>query len=238
MSRALLLLLCCSPACVLAPSPGDPVAYHQAFEDPAALADFVFSDPGAWRLGEVGGRRCLEQFRASEYEPRVRSPHNLALLRTPALASFTLDAQVQQTGPEYPHRDLLLVFAFQDPEHFLYAHLASSADENAHQVMLVDGAPRRPVTTARTQGVDWGSGEWLPLRVERDAASASIRVWLGAAREPVLVAEGTAPGEGWIGFGSFDDTAAFDDVTVRCSGAASPARAAALRLPGDWPGRP
>ncbi len=192
-----------------------PLVYEQDFERPGSERDFVASDPRAWRRALAGNRMCLEQFTASAYEPVQRSPRNVALLAAPKLGSFALEAELCQTGREYPHRDLVFVFAFRDPEHYLYAHLASQADENAHQVMLVDGAPRRPVTTARTSGVDWGTEAWLHLRVERDAAASSIRVWLGSASEPALAAEGTAPGHGWIGFGSFDDSGAFDDVRVR-----------------------
>jgi pimeloyl-ACP methyl ester carboxylesterase len=193
---------------------GWPLVWSEDFERPGAAQAFVFSDAAAWRVAQVAGRSALEQFAASRYEPAQRSPHNLALLERPRLGSFVLEACVLQSGREYPHRDLVFVFGFSDPEHFCYAHLASSADENADHVMRVDGAPRRPVTSARTAGVRWGEGEWQRLRVERDADAASIRVWLGDAPEPALVAGGTAPGAGWIGFGSFDDTAAFDDVRV------------------------
>jgi len=195
------------------------LVYEQRCEDERSVRDFQASDPNAWRRGAIESapgysRECLEQFAASQYEPAYRSPYNLALLATPKLDSFVVEASVMQTGREYPHRDLVFVFGFRDPEHYLYAHLASTADDNAHQVMLVDGAPRRPVTSARTSGVDWGTGEWKPLRVEREASTSSVRVWLGKSAEPELVAEGTAPGDGWIGFGSFDDTGAFTDIRV------------------------
>lgn len=193
---------------------GWPLVHAQDFERSGAEGDFVAPDPRAWRRAQVGGRACLEQFAQSLYEPVHRSPHNIALLTTPRLGSFVLEAELRQTGREYAHRDLCVFFAFRDPEHYLYAHLASQADENAHQVMRVEGAPRTPVTTARTGGVDWGTNAWRHLRVERDEGAGSVRVWLGDSSAPVLVAERTAPGEGWIGFGSFDDSGAFDDVRV------------------------
>ena len=74
--------------------------------------------------------------------------------------------------------------------------------------------PHRPVTSTRTSGVEWGTDQWKHLRVERDEAASSIRVWLGDGAEPALVAEGSAPGEGWIGFGSFDDMGAFTNVRL------------------------
>ena len=191
---------------------GWPLVVAEDFESAESFDEFVFSDSHAWRRASEGSNHFLEQFQASAYEPRFRSPLNLAVLATPRLGDFALEAKLKQTGREYPHRDMCVVFAYRDAEHFHYAHLASAADENAHHVQRVDGAPRTPVTSARTNGVAWGTERWLQLRVER--TGASVRVWLGDAAEPQLVADGTAPGEGWIGFGTFDDTGAVDDVRV------------------------
>jgi hypothetical protein len=116
----------------------------------------------------------------------------------------------QQTGREYPHRDLVLVFAYRDPAHFAYAHLASSADENAHHVMLVDGADRRPVSTGRTDGVAWGTG-WHRLELRRRGEQVEVSFDGGA---PVLV--GRVPAwRGRVGIGSFDDTGRFRALRLR-----------------------
>jgi hypothetical protein len=211
---------------------GWPLVYSQDFDAADSEQQFAFTDAKAWRRTVDGSNGWLEQFAQCAYEPRFRSPLNLAILRTPSFGDFVLEARLRQTGREYPHRDMCVVFAFRDAEHFSYAHLASTADENAHHVQRVDGAPRTPVTTSRTQGVDWGTDRWLPLRVER--SGASVRVWLGDAKEPQLVAEETAPGEGWIGFGTFDDTGAVDEIRIwapNSSGAASPGFPARAALP-------
>jgi len=201
-------------ACSAPPSGphGWPLVYSQDFDAADSEQQFAFTDAKAWRRTVDGSNGWLEQFAQCAYEPRYRSPLNLAILRTPSFSDFVLEARLRQTGREYPHRDMCVVFAFRDAEHFSYAHLATTADDNAHHVQRVDGAPRTPVTTSRTQGVDWGTDRWLAVRVER--TGASVRVWLGDSGEPQLVADQTAPGEGCIGFGTFDDTCAVDDVRI------------------------
>ncbi|MCA8950863.1 MAG: BNR-4 repeat-containing protein [Planctomycetes bacterium] len=185
------------------PLPRGPLAWAEDFADPASGDAFVFSDPNAWRRDDGG---WLELHRQSDYAPAHRSPLNLAILRTPAVGSFVLELEMQQTGRDYGHRDLCVFFGVQDPEHFYYAHLATAADPNAHHVQIVDAAARRPVTTARSGGVDWGRDVWRCVRVERDVASGSVRVYFDNALEPVLEAADTTFGRGFVGFGSFDDT--------------------------------
>jgi hypothetical protein len=118
----------------------------------ADLDAFDFTDRAAWRLSDDGGG-SIEQFAQSRYQPPFRSPLNLALLRGAEFGDFDLVVRARQTGTEYPHRDLVLVFAYRDAAHFAYAHFASRADATAHHIMLVDGADRRPITTARNDDI-------------------------------------------------------------------------------------
>ena len=176
--------------------------------DAADLRRFSFTDAAAWRHCEEDGG-CLELYRQSDYRPPHRSPLNLALLQGHEFGDFDLSVQARQTGREYPHRDLVVVFAHRDAAHFCYAHLASAADESAHHVQLVDGADRRPVTTARSAGVAWGDG-WHELRIRR--RGEHVTVWFDGG-EPVLQAR--APEwRGEVGLGSFDDTGRFRSLRI------------------------
>lgn len=171
---------------------------------------FEFSDPSAWRI-ENGS---LELFGPVDYQPPFRSPHHIALLDSTVQGSFTLEADLKQTGREYGHRDLCIFVCFESPSRYIYAHLATKADDNAHHIMLVDGAPRRPITTARTTGIDWGDDEWKHVRVVFDAEDRSLRVYFDSAPEPVLVAMGVPMEKGRVGFGSFDDSGRFENITL------------------------
>jgi len=176
----------------------------------AAMSQFTFTDARAWRwCEEAGCAGCLELLGTSAYTPPHRSPIHLAMLAEPDFGDFDLRLEAQQTGREYPHRDLVLVFGYRDAAHFAYAHLASKADQSAHHLQLVDGADRRPVTTQRTDGVIWGSG-WHELRVRR--TGTRVEVWFDGG-DPVLVGE--APEwRGRVGFGSFDDQGRFRNLRI------------------------
>ena len=163
-----------------------------------------FTDESAWRWSD--GQ--LELHGVSAYKPPHRSPRSLAILRDVEFDDFDLSVEVLSTKEEYGHRDLLIAFAYRDASHYAYAHLASIADQNAHHVMLVDGAPRRPVSTERTKGVTWGD-EWHDLRLTRRGETVEV-FFDGQAVITAIVPEGA----GRVGLGSFDDTGMFRRLVV------------------------
>lgn len=175
-------------------------------DDPGDLLLFDFTDPGVFRFARMpGGDGVLQIVGTSGYTPPFRSPLALAILRDADVAECDMTFLVRQTGREYPHRDLCLVFGYQDPAHFYYAHLASAADDNAHQVMIVDGADRRPITSNRNSGVNWGAtDEWHKVRMAW--RKGRVKVFFDESVDPVLEAEDETFTHGRIGFGSFDDT--------------------------------
>ena len=191
-----------------------PLLYEQSFGDDAALHDFAFSDANAWRIAHVDGDPCLDLHAASTYTPPHRSPRNIAILKTPVVGSFVLKAKVMQTGREYTHRDMCVFFGVRDATHYYYAHIASAADDASHQIHIVDGADRRPITTTRTQGVDWGKDQWHQVRVVRDARSGEIAVYFDDSPEPILTATDSKFASGYVGLGSFDDVGRIDDVRL------------------------
>lgn len=193
---------------------GYKLVYEQTFKDSSALNDFRFTDPRAWRLGEFEGKKALELYRASEYEPPHRSPLSIALLFGLELESFVLEAELLQTGREYGHRDLCIFFGFVDPTRYYYVHMASAADENAHNVFLVKGSPRRKIGSQTTSGVAWGTGKWHTVRLARDAERGSIEVYFDDLSKPIMSAKDTTFPKGRVGFGSFDDTGMVGAVRI------------------------
>jgi hypothetical protein len=195
--------------------PGDyALLYSQQFDGPQALRDFVFTDPGAWRHSATNGVTTLELVRQSKYAPPVRSPVNIALLSGRAFGDFTLDVDLIQTGKEYGHRDMCLFFGLQNPTNFYYVHLATKADNHAHNIFVVTNAPRVKIARETTAGVNWGLNVWHKVRLERRLADGSIKVYFDDLAKPVMVAEDKTFGLGAIGFGSFDDTGMVDNIRL------------------------
>ena len=84
--------------------------------------------------------------RKSDYQPKVRSPHNIALVRDLDLTDTMIEFDVKSTRDTGNHRDCCVFFQYKDPEHFYYVHLGAKPDPHSGQIMIVNGAPRRALT--------------------------------------------------------------------------------------------
>lgn len=175
-----------------------------------------FTDEAAWRIvkDKDRGGRVLDQFRASKYEPKVRSPFNIALYRGAELGGFVLDVKARSTTRDYGHRDMCLIFGYVDPSHFYYVHLANAADEHANSIFIVDGKPRVSIAEKRTKGTKWDDG-WHDVRIKRDPASGLIEVYFDDMKTPAMSAHDKTFPKGRIGLGTFDDTGMYDDLVVK-----------------------
>ena len=179
------------------------------FETAASLSAWAFSDPQAWRWNLAG---VLELTGASEYAPPYRSPRSIALLDTAAYGDFVLEAELVQTGRDYGHRDLCLFFGFGGPARYYYVHLATTPDERAHNVFVVNQEARRALLPVLERGVEWGRDERHRVRLER--IGDRIRVFFDDFERPIMSVEDSTHGPGRIGFGSFDDQGLFDNVRI------------------------
>jgi hypothetical protein len=188
--------------------------YEQSFQEPSSIRDFVFSDSMAWKRSSDEDGPALELSAQSHYEPPVRSPVNIALLADRVFGDFRLECEVRQTGREYGHRDFCLFFGFQNPTNFYYAHVASAADDHAHNLFVVNNAPRTKIAKETTLGVNWGTNAWHKIRLERKLADGAIRVFFDDLSKPIMVAEDRTFGAGYVGFGSFDDTGRVRNIRI------------------------
>lgn len=185
------------------------------------------ADPDAWRvLRDVTGETYYSLFTDCRYEPPVRAPFNVSLLEGPIVSDFDLRLRVRSTERNYDHRDVCILFGVQDASHEYYAHLGKRPDDTSHNILVVDGAPRRAITGYRTAGIPWDDA-WHDVRVARDVSSGTIEVWFDGER--VLAARDMRFSWGRIGIGSFDDTADF--AALRLHGRVAEATAAGNATP-------
>ncbi len=188
--------------------------YEQDFESPNVLQGFVMTDPSAWQLSKKNGNTALELSGKSKYEPPFRSPFNIALIADEAFGDFVLEANLLQTGKEYGHRDMCIFYDVQSPDQFYYTHLATAADPHAHNIFIVNHAPRTAIATKTTKGIDWGHEQWHKLRLERKGSDGTIRVFFDDMTKPIMTANDKTFQSGYIGFGSFDDTGMVDNIRI------------------------
>ena len=183
------------------------------FDQKNHLAGFQMTDPSAWRIGDNNGSRTLELFGASEYQPRVRSPRNIAVFNGLQVGSFVMEAEMRQTGREYGHRDMCIFFNIKDASNFYYVHIASVADPHAHNIFLVNDAPRIAIAEKTTDGVNWQQN-WHRVRVERKVEDGTIKIYFDDMENPIMEATDTHFDFGSLGFGSFDDTGMVDNIRI------------------------
>jgi hypothetical protein len=216
MIKTALSVFLASAAMLAADLPsGYKLLYEQTFDSPDAIEGFTMSDPNAWTISkEEKGGGALELARQSKYSPPVRSPVNIALISDKVFGDFILEADLVQTGREYGHRDMCLFFGFERPGKFYYAHIASKADPNAHNIFRVNDLPRTNIAQRTTVGANWGLNVWHKVRLERNVGAGTIKVYFDDMKEPIMVTEDRTFADGRIGFGSFDDTGKIDNIRI------------------------
>ncbi|MCO6456328.1 MAG: hypothetical protein J5I93_13600 [Pirellulaceae bacterium] len=213
-----LITLACLAACGQVAPPGTAVNTHlpELFSDDfeQGADGWKPTDPQAWKVTDTGSGKVYDQHqKRSQYEPPHRSPYNISLVQDLLVGDFILQTKVRSSHPDYGHRDVCLVFGYQDPAHFYYVHLGKQMDDHANQIFIVDGKPRTKISQRTTPGTNWDDA-WHTVLIVRKVQDGTIQVYFDDLTKPVMVAEDRTFLWGQVGVGSFDDTSQWDDVRV------------------------
>jgi hypothetical protein len=170
--------------------------------------------PENWNTGEVEGRASLILHTAGEQRPPVRRPGEYALLNSDQpVSEFTIEAATLEPDATI-NRDICLIFGYRDDTHFYYAHVSSNSDNKVHNVIMrVDGESRARINLENDPEARLKKG-WTTIKIQHTADGA-IRVFVDAMETPLMTAKDTAYSPGKIGFGAFDDRAAFATLVVK-----------------------
>ncbi|HEX3868870.1 MAG TPA: hypothetical protein VHV77_00395 [Pirellulales bacterium] len=171
------------------------------------------TDPAAWKIVTSDGGHVYSQYQESKFKPPYRSPFNFALVKDVTVGSFVFDARALSTKPDYNHRDMCVIFGYQDPAHFYYVHLGKKTDDHANQIFIVNEAPRVKISTKTSPGTDWDDA-WHEVRVVRKIDDASIAIYFDDMQTPVMEATDKTFTSGRVGIGTFDDIGNWDDVKL------------------------
>jgi len=147
---------------------GLPLVFQEDFEK--GRERWEVTDETSWTHRVVDGNAVFGiNRRESNYQPPHRSPLHIALLKDVTAADFVLTFKVRSTRDTGNHRDCCVIFNHQDAAHFYYVHLGAKPDPASGQIMIVQNAPRRPLTH-NTRPVPWTDG-WHQVKVVREVAS-------------------------------------------------------------------
>lgn len=190
---------------------GLPLVFHENFED--GIKRWETTDDEAWELSSKDGNTSFGlNRRKSDYQPKHRSPHNIALIKDLALTDFVMQYRVRSTKDTGNHRDCCTFFCHQDAEHFYYVHMGAKPDPHSGQIMIVNDAPRKAITENERK-VPWDD-EWHTIRLERLSKNGTIKVYFDNMEEPHMEVKDATFDKGRIGIGSFDDMNEFDDIVI------------------------
>ena len=119
--------------------------------------------------------------------PKVRSPHNISLVKGLEAEDCVITFRVPSTADTGNRRDCCVFFGHRDPERFYYVHLGARPDPASGQIMIVEGAPRRPLT--KNERPVPRDDAWHAVKLVRTGGTGTIAVCI-------------------------DDMNAFDDVRI------------------------
>jgi hypothetical protein len=111
---------------------------------------------------------------------------------------------------------VVIVFHYQDPTHFYYAHFAAISDQVHNIIGLVNGKDRVKINRKPP-------GQSIPglkdmkfhdFKVIYDAETGEIKAYLDDMTTPILTANDKTLSHGFVGVGSFDDTGSYDDIKL------------------------
>ena len=193
---------------------GLPVVFSEDFE--GGIDRWEILDPKTWKLSTRDNNTAFAiTERKSEYRPAVRSPRHIALIREVSVEDLELTFRVRSTKDTGDHRDCCIFFGWQDRTHFYYAHLGAKPDPSSGQIMIVNDAPRKPLTknSKRTPWTD----DWHRVKLVRTASTGRIAVYFDEMDQPLMEVTDTTFGAGQVGIGSFDDLNEFDDIVLKGS---------------------
>jgi hypothetical protein len=189
-----------------------PLVFTEDFENGQDRWDLT--DAAAWTLREVDGNHVFGlNKRKSQYEPKVRSPHNIALIKDHELSDFVITFKVKSTLDTGNHRDCCVFFCHTDASHFYYVHLGAKPDPHSGQIMIVKDAPRLALTK-NERPTPWENETWHQVKLTRNAKDGLIRVYFDDMKTPHMEVKDTTYSKGRIGIGSFDDMNDYDDIRV------------------------
>ncbi len=173
------------------------------------------TDATKWKLEQLAnGNHVYHLLGVSKYQPPHRSPHSISLLKDVVVSDFELTAKVQTLQTSRGHRDMCVIFGYQDPANFYYVHLGQATDDHANQIFVVDDAPRIKISEKTNTGTPWKDATWHTIKVVRRTNDGLIEIYFDDLTRPVMIAHDKRFTWGQIGLGSFDDMGQWDDVAL------------------------
>jgi hypothetical protein len=174
--------------------------------------DWTVPDTRDWKIADDAGAPVLQLLVGREPLPGPRKPFQFALMEMPAATAMTLEADVRPTK-----RSLMIVYAYQDPEHFDYVHFSTDTalKQAFHNgVFHVYGGERVRISAREGPAAFPKINRWFHIKVVWDGTTGEVHGFVAGQAVPALHAVDLSLNHGAVGIGSFDETGDFKNVVV------------------------
>ena len=157
------------------------------------------------------GPNLLEMLKIGPAVPQPRRPMQYALAKTKEFQKVTLEVEVKRTEG----KSLILVYAWQDPAHFNYAHLSvDRADKQVvHNGMFHVYGGERVRISNRLGDATLPTEEWTKVKLNVDHAHAWLEV--DGKKNPSMEAYDLSLTQGRVGMGSFFERGSFRNLKIK-----------------------
>lgn len=177
-----------------------------------SLHNWYLPQPSHWERVVIEGNGVLHLAVGGPIGRNPRRPVKFAILKDPCLIDFTLSVKLKK-DPTEEESDLIVVFAYQDKEHFYYVHLSNdTGDVSVHNgIFKVAGADRERIAGKGSRPTLPDSA-WHHVTVVHDRLISTVRVYIDGESEPRFQASNHPIPFGRIGLGSFNNSGMFDEL--------------------------
>jgi len=172
--------------------------------------------PDRWRVAQEDGSFVYQLIAPGEFGP-VRAPTSWSLIDGLDVGSFVFTGRLKCAAEAAnPHRDICLIFGFQDPARLYYVHFSASSDDLHNIIGLVNGKDRVKINREPPGKSVFRLTDlrFHDFKLTFDAATGEIAAYLDDMAMPILTAVDKTFTHGRVGVGSFDDTGSFDDIKL------------------------
>jgi hypothetical protein len=166
-----------------------------------------------WEVQQVDGVETLTLAVARPPVPQPRRPMQFAVAQdTPNFRKVTIECEARRLD-----KSLLIVFAYQRPSHFNYAHLSVDTPAKVHVhngIFHVFGGERVRISSLEGPGALPDKEAWYKVRLDWDGETGLVEVKVNGQQYPSLRAVDLSLKDGRVGLGSFNERAQFRNVKI------------------------
>ncbi|MEN8193892.1 MAG: hypothetical protein ABFS12_13805 [Bacteroidota bacterium] len=180
------------------------------------LSKWSTNDNSKWAVSDEKDNGTLE-LRSKGVFDTIRKPSSFAVVKDLDVGNFKLTLEAKSFADiSLKGRDVVIYFGYRDPTHFYYVHVSNENTKYHNIIGLVNGGDRKPLTSviADEDKARLNDCNWHKIKVERDASSGMITVFVDDMINPIHAIYDKTLLNGSIGVGSFDDTGAFRNIEL------------------------